>query len=179
MNTKILKGGVIAVLLVILFFWVVSFIENRSATMSDIATIATTTTGAMSDIVNTRFTYQDPAGTFSLLYPNDFMVKGSSFFVPASIATGTNLSKDSRIYVETKELAGTTTCENATSSDAGAGNFYETITYGTKASSSCIMLTLFIHSTNIANYDPGTIKEFERARLTAIFTSMLQSLKIK
>lgn len=167
-----MKWGAGVVVVIFLFFWVVSFIENRPVKNDQ-------NTPVVEQPQDTRFTYQDPAGKFSLLYPNDFIVKGSSFFVPESMATGTNLSKDSHIYVETKELMGTSTCENATSSDAGAGNFYETTTYGTKASSTCIALTLFIHSTNIANYDPGTIKEFDRARLTAIFTSVLQSLKIR
>ena len=180
MNTKILRWGAIVALLILLFFWVVIFIEDRPIK------IVQDNTPPVSD---NNLVYQDPAGKFSLSYPKDFVfessstnsifAKGVSFVVPELMATGTNLSKDSRIYVETKDLTnGTSTCENSTSSDAGAGNFYENTIYSVKASSSCISLDLFIHSTNIGNYTPGTIKEFDRAKLFAIFFSILQSLKI-
>jgi len=197
MNAKILKWGIILSALIFFFFWTIVFIENRPIKVENTMTVI------VKPESNT-LVYEDSKGLFSLSYPKDFIVKDSSFIVPESMATGTNLSRDSKISVETKTASsscsatvfadasditsknkpqeitiGTTTYSTLTFSGAGAGNFYETTIYSTKASSSCFALKLFLHSTNIGDYDPGTIKEFDKAKLLAIFAEMLQSFRIK
>ena len=54
----------------------------------------------------------------------------------------------------------------ASLSDAGAGNLYEEKVYALVGTSPCLAVRTFIHSTNIANYDPGTVTAFDEAALT-------------
>jgi hypothetical protein len=56
--------------------------------------------------------------------------------------------------------------------DAGAGNFYEWVSYSTSWSGTCVSLTFTLHSTNPLFYDPP-IAEFDRAAESAIFDEIL------
>ena len=125
-------------------------------------------------------------------------IHGLALTIPADLAKGTNLSTGSYVAVET--LPGATTCtaaaflsdsiaapsvtENgvtysvATSSDAGAGNFYDETVYAVQGSSPCTAVRYFIHSTNIGNYDPGTIKAFDGKALVAQFDAIRMTLKL-
>src|SRR6202012_772585 len=53
--------------------------------------------------------------------------------------------------------------------DAGAGNFYDETVYAVQGPQSCLAIRYFIHSTNIANYPPGSVTEFDSSKLTATF----------
>jgi hypothetical protein len=125
-------------------------------------------------------------------YPNqvhDERLAGVAFIVPQSLSAKTNLSSDSYIAVESAE--GASTCD-ATAfldqpetqrneiqgtlhwavgemGDAGAGNFYDETVYALVGSKPCLAIRYFIHSTNVANYPEGTVREFDRAALTAMF----------
>ncbi len=66
----------------------------------------------------------------------------------------------------------------ATSGDAGAGNFYDETVYALAGSRPCLAIRYFIHSTNIANYDPGTIKEFDRSALVTMFDRIRSTLAL-
>ncbi len=123
---------------------------------------------------------------------------GVSFTIPESLTTGTNLSKDSSISVE--ENPNIVTCEarefidvpntqisvvvngktytTMQFSDAGAGNFYDE-TIVAVPGTPCRGIRLLIHSTNIGNYDPGTIKEFDKSALLSIFATMAASYNAK
>jgi hypothetical protein len=48
-----------------------------------------------------------------------------------------------------------------TTNGAGAGNFYDVRAYHTVQNSICYEIALTLHTTNIANYDPGTVTEFD------------------
>lgn len=154
---------------------------------------------------------------FSIKYPKDFTVNtnyknetngpgqvqtGVSFTIPATLAAGTNLSKDSLISVE--ENSKVTVCEAksfidagllesdsqqtvllnggqytvVTTGDAGAGNFYEQYIIAIPGPA-CRVVRMLIHSTNIGNYDPGTIKEFDKSALLSIYETMAASYKAK
>ncbi len=153
---------------------------------------------------------------FSIQYPNDFILNanyknqtgapgqeilGVSFTIPASMAAGTNLSKDTLISVEehpestrceardyvytqlAPSQAGTVVVGDATytvaeTDDAAAGNrYHETIL--AVPGTPCRTIRLFVHSTNIDNYDPGTVKEFNREALLSIFATMAASYDAK
>jgi hypothetical protein len=123
-------------------------------------------------------------------------IHGVSFTIPAALAKGTNLSSGSYISVET--LPGSKTCaasafidsptaepsvsENgvtysvATGSQGAAGNFYEETVYAANGTSPCIAVRYFIHSTNIGNYDPGTIKAFDKPALIARLDAIRRTL---
>lgn len=125
-------------------------------------------------------------------------IPGVSFTIPAAMAEGTNLSRDTHLSVE---VLGSGTCaaasfldqtvEHSTATEngrtwdvakgggAGAGNLYDETVYATQAGDRCYGLRLFIHSTNIGNYDPGTVTEFDRAALETAFAQFRASFATK
>ena len=117
-------------------------------------------------------------------------IPGVAFIIPQTMSAGTNLSSDS--YVSVEWLNGTSCTPTsfldsasatsavtdggvgyqvATSSGAGAGNFYEETVYV----QNCTAIRYFIHSTNIANYPTGAVLEYNRAALIAAFDSIRHS----
>jgi len=125
-------------------------------------------------------------------------IHGVSFTIPASLAKGTNLSSNSYISVET--LPGLKTCATsaflsdadpkpavtqngvtfqvAEANQGAAGNVYDETVYVAQGASPCIAVRYFIHSTNIGNYDPGTIKAFDQAALVARFDAIRKTLRL-
>jgi hypothetical protein len=67
----------------------------------------------------------------------------------------------------------------STVSDVGAGNYYEQHIYRTLYNGTCYEAIYFIHSSNIANYTPGVVKEFDRQGLMDKFNRMLASIQLK
>lgn len=60
--------------------------------------------------------------------------------------------------------------------DAGAGNFYTTMSYRTIKDDQCYALEHTIHSTNIGNYSPDqNIKEFDKSKITTILEKIVNS----
>lgn len=126
------------------------------------------------------------------------MIAGVKFTIPASMKAGTNLSTDTALSVE--QIADTETCsadlfldgphtteektENGTTysfaatADAGAGNRYEETVYALVGTHPCRAVRYFIHYTNIQNYDPGTIREFDRSALLKEFDAMRKTLVV-
>lgn len=157
-------------------------------------------------------THTYATSTFSLIYPDGYTVDemyayqgvpkkpipGVKFVIPGTMATGTNLSVDSGVSVESlprakactgdiyiyqnvkaRELTvGTTTWSVASTSDAGAGNFYEEQVFAIKDSNPCIAIRYFIHSTNFENYPAGTVTQFNKDALLKSFDSIRDSLTI-
>jgi hypothetical protein len=76
------------------------------------------------------------------------------------------------------ETNGNRTYSVATSSQGAAGNLYEETVYALPGISSCIAIRYFIHSTNIGNYDPGTVKEFDKDGLMKTFGRMRRSFAL-
>jgi hypothetical protein len=129
----------------------------------------------------------------------DYPIPGVAFHIPPAMAAGTNLSPDQTfIAVESqpgrdckaavfldpvedahKLKADRRTYTAATSGDAGAGNLYETWLFAIDGTSPCIALRYFVHSTNIGNYDPGTVKAFDEKKLMATFDAIRATLKLK
>jgi hypothetical protein len=124
-------------------------------------------------------------------------IHGVKFAVPANVSQGTNLSSDSYFAVErisdtsicapanflndpdeleTKSL-GQSTYQFGREVGAGAGNMYDESVYVTKANGFCYALRYFIHSTNIGNYEPGSVTEFNRENIVAIFDSIAATFK--
>jgi hypothetical protein len=61
-------------------------------------------------------------------------------------------------------------------SGVGAGNIYEQTYYRAAHNGTCYEITEFIHYGNIGNYNPGTVKEFDRAALVQKFDQILSTL---
>lgn len=124
-------------------------------------------------------------------------IHGVSFVVPASVATGTNLSADTRLSVEqlprAKSCTGdiyindnvkaTKMTENgveysvASTTGAGAGNRYEEWVYAIVGSQPCTAVRYYLHSTNIGNYPAGAVREYDRGQLLAEFDQIRRSLR--
>jgi hypothetical protein len=159
-------------------------------------------TGQWKTYTGTLFSVKYPSsftvGKITAMNPgSDIGRPGVAFTVPHSLSDGTNLSSDS--YMSVEDGAPGTSCQatsfvtNAPSdtiektisvngqtysvvrtADAGAGNFYEEIAVAIPGAT-CRGLKLVIHSTNIGNYDPGTVKEFNRTALLSTFASFVAS----
>ena len=135
--------------------------------------------------------------TYSTLGPGR-EIRGVAIHIPAAMARGTNLSSfDTAISVET--LPGPcnaarfldapqnarTVKENgitylvAQGEDAGAGNLYQETIHAVADSQPCLAVRSFIHSTNIANYDPGTVRPFDRAALLSWFDRIRRTLVLR
>ena len=127
------------------------------------------------------------------------LIRGVKFTIPSSIATGTNLSSnDTGVSVE--EISHPASCtasrfldqpQNihtiseegidysvAESIGAAAGNRYEERVYVLQGTEPCLAVRYFIHSTNIGNYEPGVVREFDRASLLLEFDKIRRSLEI-
>ena len=124
-------------------------------------------------------------------------IPGVEFVIATSTAAGTNLSTDSHVAIEelsdvdctpsdfldapsksvSMAIAGNAFTV-ASSSGAGAGNFYEETVYVTQKESRCYAVRYFIHSGNIHNYDPGAVKEFDRESLVNSFDAITESLRL-
>lgn len=155
--------------------------------------------------------YQNSVEGLSLRYPLGFTVdedysyqnlgpgkeiSGVKFTIPKEMTTGTNLSTDSYISVESidenlecsavsfaldsalvkEKIDNGKTYSYAETSDAAAGNRYDEYVYAIPGTNPCIAIRYFIHYGNIANYDPGTIKEFDKVELLKKFDSIRRTL---
>jgi hypothetical protein len=126
---------------------------------------------------------------------------GVAFVVPATLTKGTNLGDDTSVSIETHtqsiqcnasdffdpqsismggeiQISGKT-YSVATGSGAGAGNRYEEIFASVPGSSPCFGAQLFIHSSVIENYPPGTVTAFDRNQLLAIYQAMVATFSMK
>ena len=126
-------------------------------------------------------------------------INGVKLTIPESMTIETNLSKyDTGISVE--QISQTTNCNASnflydgakvetitdnditysvgTGNDAGAGNFYEEKVWAFPDTNPCIAIRYFIHSTNIGNYDPKTVKEFDKEKLLMQFDEIRRSFII-
>jgi hypothetical protein len=125
-------------------------------------------------------------------------IRGVAFHIPPSMTQGTNLSPNlTGVSVETSP--GSCRADRfleapehlralrdngiaysiAEGEDAGAGNFYQQVIYAVVASEPCLAVRYFIHSTNIGNYDPGTVRQFDRAALMAQFDRIRRTLVLR
>lgn len=153
--------------------------------------------------------------TYSIKYPTDYTVdtsyeytqvnpkkpiSGVKFTIPGTMATGTNLSNDTYLSIESlphaKNCTGdiylaanvhpstfataSTTYSVATSSEAAAGNRYEESVYAIAGSNPCTAVRYFIHYGAIENYpaagEPGAVTEFNHDALIAAFDKIRDSL---
>ncbi len=140
----------------------------------------------------------DPAYRYQALGPGED-IYGVKFTIASSTSTGTNLSSfDTGVSVEflpntqdcsaglflgegadvSQETDNDTEYSVGEFSGAGAGNFYEEKVWALPGTNPCVGVRYLIHSTNIGNYDPGTIKEFDRAALLNQFDAIRRTLTI-
>ena len=145
----------------------------------------------------------DKNNTFSFDYNPLFNAtedkEGVSVLVPKSYMPGTNFSEASLKVTKSNDADVLKTCMEKIpdakiigskilldgvpfvgfgATDAGAGNFYETITYKGLAEGNCYTIAYTIHSTNIGNYSPDQgIKEFDKVKIQTELESIVSSIK--
>ena len=123
-------------------------------------------------------------------------IHGVSFTVPASLVTGTNLGSDTKLSVEhvdgpcsaSRFLDAAENGHNvtedgrtfsvATQGDAGAGNRYEETVYALADGNTCYGIHEFIHYAAIENFDPGSVRAFDRVAIQQAFDTMRRSFTI-
>lgn len=165
--------------------------EETATTTSSVLTYASSTLGLSVSYPSTLTL--NPA--YSFAFSATKSINGASFTIPASMATGTNLSSDTRVSVEVLPRAkkcsadifmvdnvvarnvvdAGKTYSFASSTGAGAGNRYEEMVYAFPNSSPCVAMRYYIHSTALENYEPGAVREFDRAALVALFDTIRRS----
>ena len=67
----------------------------------------------------------------------------------------------------------------STAADAGAGNIYNQHIYRAVNNGVCYEAIYFIHSSNIGNYSPGVVKEFDLNGLMQKFNNILSTIQLK
>jgi membrane-bound inhibitor of C-type lysozyme len=144
--------------------------------------------------VNTEYKYQS-LGPGKDIY-------GVKFTIPASLAEGKNLSSfdtgvsieailavdDCRAdlflshqEIESQRITDSTNVEYtvAFSNEGAAGNRYEERVWALTGTNPCVGVRYFIHSTNIENYEPGTIEQFDPRDFLEDFDKIRQSLVVE
>jgi hypothetical protein len=152
---------------------------------------------------NLKAGYQiDYPKSFPVSYRNEKSSVGPqvSFNFPKSFTQGTNLAPDSVVEVEiikgslcaasdflvepdttgdeTQVTIHDLNFNIATSTGAAAGNRYEQVVYAIQNLNMCYGIKLFLHTTTVANYPAGTVKEFDRAKVNEVYNNMLNSFQI-
>ncbi len=61
--------------------------------------------------------------------------------------------------------------------DAGAGNFYDVVSYRTVRNAQCYAVEYTIHSTDLGNYPPGSVSQFDQSSVDAILNGIVQSFR--
>ncbi len=202
--------GILIVLIVIAAIAAFIFRGQLKAVFSSgpTAPIVATSTDPLASwqtYATTTFGFKYPMGyTLNASYTNDKvspgkLIHGVSVTVPATVATGTNLSADSYFAVEqlprankctgdiylsanvqaVNQTIGGVEYSVASSSGAAAGNRYEEVVYAVASSSPCTAVRYYVHSTAIGNYPEGTVREFDRAALLSEFDKIRGTLQLR
>jgi hypothetical protein len=127
-------------------------------------------------------------------------IYGVKFIIPEALAAGTNLSSyDTGVSVEVipavqdcnanlfldqaenvQRIADSTNVEYFVGSmiQGAAGNRYEERVWALIDTNPCVAVRYFIHSTNIDNYELGTVQQFDPRTFLEKFDQIRQSLTI-
>jgi len=66
-----------------------------------------------------------------------------------------------------------------TSSDAGAGNLYDTTSYRTVKNKTCVAVEYTIHYSQFANYPAGSITVFDESKVQALLANVVATVGLK
>ena len=68
---------------------------------------------------------------------------------------------------------------HTTTEGAGAGNYYQQEIFRTVQNNACHEVIFFIHFTNVSNYTPGTVTEFNRDAVMRNLEAVLSMVKVQ
>lgn len=200
--------GIVLVLLVLGFWY---FRPKTDVKVTDVDTPSDIT--VKPDTTNLPQLYKSESYKFSINLPKDFTVdenykyestpsrsfSGVKFKIPKELYTGTNLSSDSyisvesapgainscsaQIFLDSSELKGFADVGRhrytvAYSLGAGAGNRYDETVYATPVDGGCIAVRYYIHYGVYENYPEGSIKKFDEVELKKLFDSIRVTLSL-
>ena len=106
-------------------------------------------------------------------------VSSSSDAQVVATCTEPNQSGGGPEQVVGNEVVNGFTFVHSTSEGAGAGNIYEQEIYRMVNKNICYEVIYYIHSSNIANYTPGTVTKFDKNAITQEFYSVFSTFTIK
>jgi hypothetical protein len=99
---------------------------------------------------------------------------------PQTVASCTDISQSSEPeQFDGNEVINGYTFVHSTSAGAGAGNYYQQEIYRMVNKNVCYEVIYFIHYTNIGNYTPGTVTEYDSAALMKKLKNVLATFTIK
>ncbi len=179
--------------------------ENNKETYMDCMLVAPDSGNLPEVYVNSAngFSVRYPAGysvnpdyQYKALGPGK-EIQGVKFTIPAEMSTGTNLSGyDTGVSIEVIPNVRECTADLfvfqnvksvlltdreieysvATTTDAGAGNYYEESVWAFPGTNPCVAVRYLIHSMNFGNYPPGTVREFNRNAILEQFDAIRRAL---
>ncbi len=82
-------------------------------------------------------------------------------------------------YPAGEEIVNGLTFAHTTAEGAGAGNYYQQEIYRTVYNNACHEVIFFIHFTNVGNYTPGTVTEFNRDAVMRNLQAVLSMIKVQ
>ena len=94
---------------------------------------------------------------------------------PAVVGVCAAASADTGEHVAGSVDVGMTTFSVFTSTDAGAGNFYDARTYRTIHNGTCFEIVEMLHSSNINNYTPGTVQPFDLTKFSSTLEAIMNT----
>ncbi len=106
-------------------------------------------------------------------------VSSTSEAQTVATCTEPNQSGGGPEYSVGNEVVNGLTFIHSTSEGAGAGNYYQQEIYRMVNKNVCHEVIYFIHSTNIGNYPPGIVTEFDRDALMQKLFSVFSTFTIK
>lgn len=98
---------------------------------------------------------------------------------PATVSTCTQPSNQSGETITGQETVSGYIFTRSESTGVAAGNIYDQISYRTAWQDKCFEVIYLIHSTNIGNYPPGTVVEFDKNTLLQKFAAVLATFIAK
>ncbi len=124
----------------------------------------------------------------TMAFPDGSFATPKSNFSEGYATVSSNKSKntESKCFAKPAEATGefvdvdtNTTMKRIDASDAGAGNLYTSRIYRTLYDNVCYEVALTVHTTNVDNYDPGTVVEFDKEQAFAILETIRNSFKLR
>ena len=106
-------------------------------------------------------------------------VSSASDAQTVSTCTEPNQSGGGPEQIIGNEIVNGFTFVHSTSEGAGAGNYYEQEIYRMVNKNVCYEVIYFTHSTNIGNYPPGTVTEFDSDAITKKLYGVFSTFTIK
>lgn len=122
--------------------------------------------------------------SINIAFPDDAFSDERTNFGGAWIAIDYDHTVPSAACLTVPNPSGTITLGNTTftvgtQSEGAAGSAYDSTIYRAMVHDVCVEIVTTLRTSNIGNYDPGTVTEFDTAKTDVIFAAILETLTFK